>query len=111
MIEFAKSDDRINKERVFLLGRSLGGATAIYTAAKLAKEENQWIKGVVIENTFTSVSKIADNLFPFLKAIPNIKRKMMRLDWNSEVKISEITMPIFFVAGQRDQLCPMSMSK
>ena len=30
MLEFAKSDPRINNKRVFLLGRSLGGAVAIH---------------------------------------------------------------------------------
>ena len=36
MLAFAKSEDRINNNRVFLLGRSLGGAVAIHMAAKLA---------------------------------------------------------------------------
>ncbi len=54
---------------------------------------------------------MADKLFPFLKAIPNLKRRMLRLDWNSEEKIKNITRPILFVAGQVDKLCPMVMTK
>jgi len=99
MLEFAKSEEKINNERVFLSGRSLGGATAIHTAARLAHEKDEWVKGVIIENTFTSVSKIADNLFPFLKAIPNLKNRMLRLDWNSEEAIRNVKLPMFFVAG------------
>ena len=102
MLEFAKTEPRINNERVFIVGRSLGGATAVHTAARLAKQDDEWVKGVILENTFTSVSKIADSLFPFLKAIPNLKRKMLRLDWNSESKIADVKLPILFVAGQRD---------
>ena len=110
MLEFAKSEPRINNERVFLLGRSLGGASCVFTAAKLAQQDDEWIKGIIIENTFSSISKIADRLFGFLKAIPNIKRKMLRLDWDSEAKIAQVRLPILLIAGQRDQLCPMSMT-
>lgn len=45
-----------------------------------------------------------------MKAIPNIKRKMLRLDWDSEAKIAQVRLPILLIAGQRDQLCPMSMT-
>lgn len=31
VIEYVKSEPLINKERVFLMGRSLGGAVAIHT--------------------------------------------------------------------------------
>ena len=37
ILEYAKSEDRINNERVFLVGRSLGGAVATHTVAKLAE--------------------------------------------------------------------------
>ena len=37
VLEFAKSEERINNERVFLVGRSLGGAVATHTVALLAE--------------------------------------------------------------------------
>jgi len=110
MLAFAKAEPRINKKRTFLLGRSLGGAVAAHTVAKMAQQNEEWIAGLILENTFSSIDKMADRLFPFLKAIPNIKRKMMRLDWNSESQIGNITSPILFVAGAKDQLCPMEMT-
>ena len=110
ILEYAKSEPRINNERVFLIGRSLGGATATFTAARLAKENNEWFRGVILENTFSSISKVADALFPFLKLIPNIKNKMLRLDWASESCIGEINKPILFVCGTVDKLCPMAMT-
>ena len=67
ILEFVKTERRINNNKVFLHGRSLGGAVASHTMAKLADEKNEWIKGVVIESTFTSISGMADLLFPFLK--------------------------------------------
>lgn len=110
ILEYAKSEDRINNERVFLVGRSLGGAVATHTVAKLAEQENEWIRGLILENTFTSVSKMADSLFPFLKLIPNLKSRMLRLDWNSAKQIESIKSPILIVAGSKDQLCPLAMS-
>ena len=102
ILEYAKSEDRINNDRVFIVGRSLGGAVSTFTVAKLAEQGDEWIKGVILENTFSSIEKIADRLFPFLKAIPNIKKKMLRLDWDSEGQIGKIRKPIMFVAGIKD---------
>lgn len=110
ILEYAKTEPRINNERVFLIGRSLGGATAVHTAAKLAKDKDEWYCGVILENTFSSISKVADALFPFLKLIPNIKNRMLRLDWSSENCIGEIKKPILFVCGTIDKLCPMAMT-
>ena len=111
ILEYTKSEEKINNDRVFLCGRSLGGAVNIHTMARLAEQKNEWIRGVILENTFTSISDMADKLFPFLTAIPNIKKRMLRLDWNSQEKIAKITRPILFVAGAIDKLCPMVMTK
>ena len=111
ILEFAKSEPRINNQRVFLLGRSLGGAVATHTQARLADNGDEWIKGVILENTFTSISTMADLIFPFLTKLGPIKTCMLKLDWNSEKQISKITRPIYIVAGAVDQLCPLAMSK
>ena len=111
MIEFAKHEPRINNERVFILGRSLGGAVATHTGAVIAEDESTIVKGIILENTFTSVSKIADNLFGFLRLIPSIKQKMLRLQWDSEAEISKVKAPILFVSGEVDQLCPAKMTQ
>jgi len=84
---------------------------AAHTAAKLVEKNDEWLKGVILENTFTSIDKMADKLFPFLKMIPNVKKRMMRLDWNSEARVGKITKPILFIGGVRDQLCPVAMTK
>ena len=53
---------------------------------------------------------MADSLFPFLKLIPNLKNRMLRLDWDSAKHIENIKSPILIVAGSKDQLCPLAMS-
>ena len=69
MIEFCKSEPRINQERVFICGRSLGGAVAIHLLEKMTKMEDNYIKGALIENTFTSISDMADKVFAFIPGI------------------------------------------
>lgn len=110
MLDFAKSESRINNDRVFVLGRSLGGAVAIHAVEKLARQGDEWIKGVILENTFTNISEMADKVFPFLKLVGSLKEKMLRLDWNSKKRIGEITAPIFLITGSKDMLVPFSMT-
>lgn len=56
MADFVSKTELFDNERVYLLGRSLGGAVALHLLA-----ENQRIfKGAIIENTFTGISEMAD---------------------------------------------------
>ena len=36
---------------------------------------------------------------------------MLRLDWNSEAKISKISKPVYVLSGSVDKLCPMVMGQ
>jgi len=51
---------------VILFGRSLGGAVVIELATR---PENEHIKAVIVENTFTSVPLIGMSVFPFLAPV------------------------------------------
>lgn len=70
-----------------MVGRSLGGAVATHLISDPKCESESVFKGVVIENTFTGISDMADALFPFLKAIPAIKKRMLKLNWDSHSKV------------------------
>ena len=48
----------IDRENVFLFGRSLGGAVA----ARVALEKSFPFKGIIIENTFTTLGDLVDNM-------------------------------------------------
>jgi len=65
--DYILADNRINKDKVFAHGRSLGGAVVLHLAAKHSRENVKLFKGLVVESTFTSISDMADNLFGFLK--------------------------------------------
>jgi alpha-beta hydrolase superfamily lysophospholipase len=75
-----------------LFGRSLGGAVAISLAHRLPA----LVSAVVVENTFLSVGDMVDVLMPFLK---HIRRFVLRMNWDSHVKIAELKVPIMFIAG------------
>eukprot|EP00817_Percolomonadidae_sp_ATCC50343_P002967 CAMPEP_0117432888 /NCGR_PEP_ID=MMETSP0758-20121206/12310_1 /TAXON_ID=63605 /ORGANISM="Percolomonas cosmopolitus, Strain AE-1 (ATCC 50343)" /LENGTH=250 /DNA_ID=CAMNT_0005223123 /DNA_START=186 /DNA_END=938 /DNA_ORIENTATION=+ len=95
--------DDINKERIFIFGRSLGGAVALDLVAKRHKD----VAGAIIENTFTSVPDMIPSLFPYLSYL----RIFSRNKWYNSERVKELpsNFPIAFVSGQADRLIPPSM--
>ncbi|ETW07900.1 hypothetical protein, variant [Aphanomyces invadans] len=81
------------------LARSLGGAVAVYAATTRPKQ----IAGLILENTFLSISAMVDQVMPWLS---HVKSVVLRLDWGNEGRIPLLTHPILFVAGERDELVP-----
>lgn len=65
-------------------------------------------RGAIIENTFTGISEMADSIFPFLKLIPTIKMKMLKIHWDSLSKVKQFKtdMPILFISGDADTFVP-----
>jgi hypothetical protein len=50
-------------ENIYLHGRSLGGAVAIYAASQILEYKFK-IKGLIVENTFLSIPDMVAVLFP-----------------------------------------------
>ena len=75
---------------------------AIHLLAKLDKAGDKYIKGAVIENTFSSICDMADVVFGFLKYVGPLKRAMLRLKWESIEEIKHIKTPIYLISGQYD---------
>lgn len=91
--------DVIDTRRVYLFGRSIGGAVAIAAAA--AARANT-VRGLVIENSFTSIDDMIDVVLPPLRAFKFLNRNK----WDSLSRIKDVKVPILFISGQRDELCP-----
>jgi abhydrolase domain-containing protein 13 len=94
--------DLIDPARVFIFGRSIGGAVAIATAAEAAPGT---IAGIVVENTFTSIGRMIEAVMPFLQFVNHVPF-LNRNPWNSLGSISSVTVPILFISGLRDELVP-----
>jgi len=107
-LNYIKSRSDVNQKRVYLFGQSLGGAVAISCGAN----NSQALKGVILENTFTSIFDmvlvLAENMG--LCDLSSLRRIMnsffLTSVWNSEKAINRIRVPILFLSGQEDELVP-----
>eukprot|EP00293_Proteomonas_sulcata_P014197 CAMPEP_0184300902 /NCGR_PEP_ID=MMETSP1049-20130417/11222_1 /TAXON_ID=77928 /ORGANISM="Proteomonas sulcata, Strain CCMP704" /LENGTH=177 /DNA_ID=CAMNT_0026611747 /DNA_START=160 /DNA_END=693 /DNA_ORIENTATION=+ len=89
----------VDPSRIILLGRSLGGAVAVHASERHPEK----VKGLIVENSFTSIADMVDVLMPL---IAPLKWIVLRIGWFSVKKIENITTPILFISGQRDELVP-----
>lgn len=87
---------------IFLFGRSLGGAVAIHLA-HYAECNNIPVAGVMVENTFLSISKMVDAIMPL---VAPLKGFILRIGWDSERLLPKTKVPVLFLAGDRDELVP-----
>lgn len=70
-----------NIKDIYVLGRSLGGAVSIYIATQPAYKNE--IKGLILENTFTSIQDMVKVLFPPLAHLKFLHRNF----WPSRERI------------------------
>ena len=96
---FNDLSNMLNTNNIFLMGRSLGGAAAIYAQAK----EKFPLRGLIIENTFLSIGDLVDTLFPIMKYIKNL---LIRNHWETKYIIHKIKEPILFIMAEKDELVP-----
>ena len=97
-----------------MFGRSLGGAVGIYglsqTNHKVLLEVLVLINiskaaGLILENTFTSISDMVDIVFAKLS---RFKFMVLNNHWNSQKSISKLEVPMLFIMGLQDELIPTS---
>ena len=96
------ADFYTNRGGVFIFGRSLGGAVATYAVTD-DKSSMDKIDGLVLENTFTSISDMVDHAFYIISFF---KSCVLRMYWPTSDRIGQVTLPILFVTGQKDEIVP-----
>ena len=104
-LKFILKHDKVDPSKIFLFGRSLGGAVA-FDVAKYAEQNNLPLAGVIVENTFTSVADMVDHIMPY---IAPLKALVLRIRWNSSVIVPHLRTPVLYLAGARDELVPHSL--
>lgn len=111
-------DHRVPRDRIVVMGTSLGGAVAIHLAAQ--EKYARRIQALIVENTFTSVSDMASALGrPILARLVSpcpglamgvfeyyIKPLALRIGWRSIRKVRGVAAPMLFLSGARDELVP-----
>jgi fermentation-respiration switch protein FrsA (DUF1100 family) len=98
----------IDPNNIYIFGRSLGGAVAFHLANYAEKVIQKPVRGIIVENTFTSISKMVDQLMPM---IAPLKFLVLRMDWNSEWIAPTLQTPILYLAGEKDELVPHSQMR
>ena len=90
-------------KRMFVFGQSLGGAVAFHLAQYSQSTSYPPLAGVILENTFISISEMVDHLMPY---VAPLKMLILRMYWNSGKIAPIIRIPTLFLAGARDTLVP-----
>jgi abhydrolase domain-containing protein 13 len=104
-LNFCMNHNKIDSDNIFVYGQSLGGAVAFHLAQYCQGKLNMQIAGILVENTFLSISKMVDQLLP--KIIVLLKPLVLRLNWNSEQIASTLqNVSILYLAGEKDELVP-----
>ena len=103
----------VDSGRLIIFGRSLGGSVAIALASQHSPplpssppphpSSPPYIAGLIVENTFTSISSLVNTLFPLLSPL---KPLILRLDWPAIRRIASVTAPILFLSGSLDEVVP-----
>lgn len=99
IVQYIKQNVKTEDNSIFLLGRSLGGAVAAYSASI----EPKLFDGLILENTFTSISDIVDDL---LTVISYFKWIVLRIGWDTNSLIKTIKMPILVIGSVEDEIVP-----
>jgi len=94
----------VNVKKLFVFGRSLGGAVAFHMA-KYAQASKYPLAGLLVENTFVSISTMVDHLMPY---VAPFKSLILRIGWNSGEIAPTINVPTMYLAGAQDTLVPHS---
>ncbi|XP_061091159.1 protein ABHD13 [Conger conger] len=105
-LDYVMTRPDLDKTKVVLFGRSLGGAVAV----RLASENPHRVAAVILENTFLSIPHMAATLFTFLPMgyLPLWCYKNKFLSYRH---VAQCRMPSLFVSGLSDQLIPPVMMK
>ncbi|CDI85723.1 hypothetical protein, conserved [Eimeria praecox] len=101
-LDFILGSSLVNNKDIFAFGHSLGGAVAIDLASRRGKE----LKGVVVENTFTSLRDVIHDVVPLSRMFDWLLNVIQRMKLSSEDKVRTMQKPVLFISGRRDSLIP-----
>ena len=100
VMRYITSNNQLSQSSIIPYGRSLGGAVAIYIAARYGHQ----IAGLILENTFLNIPKVVPHVFPVLSPVSWLCTEI----WNSEddIKLVSPQIPCLFLSGSEDEIVP-----
>lgn len=112
IMRYVQNHPDIDPTNVFLFGRSLGGAVTFATAQYAQENSNgkganniNALKGIIVENTFTSIPDMVDQLMPL---VAKFKSLILAIEWKSIAIVPTLKCPVLYLAGSRDEIVPHS---
>nr|AAW26057.1 SJCHGC09403 protein [Schistosoma japonicum] len=112
-LDYLYTRNDLNDRKIFVLGRSLGGALAIYLAGDPVSSRK--ICGVIIENTFTSITDAASHILNipcklpsrlFINQYPSLAKLQSCC---KSRKSSSAFPPMLLISGELDNIIPPTM--
>lgn len=92
---------------IYMYGHSLGGAVAVQQLVRDNKSGcGERIRGLVLENTYTSIEDMVRALYPRYTPYPWLAKYFLWNRWPTLRRISQIHQPILFLCSERDELVP-----
>ncbi|GIX90505.1 hypothetical protein CEXT_344841 [Caerostris extrusa] len=98
----------IDKKKIIVFGRSLGGAVAIDLLAR--SELAKHVLVLIVENTFTSIPDVAKAMFNS-RIINSLPIWVFKNQFLSSKKIKKVKTCSLFISGKADAIIPPSMMK
>ncbi len=96
--EYVLSRNDVDKKRIVLFGRSLGGAVAVELATRKPCEK------LILESTFTSIKDMATIMFGGLPL-----HYLVHTKFDSIAKIPTIRVPMLAIHGDQDSVVPFKL--
>ena len=90
----------IKPQRIIIFGRSLGGAVAAWLAANTAAA------GLILESTFTSISDVGRQHYPYLPV-----NYLARIHYPSIDRIDKINAPLLSIHSREDEIIPYRLGR
>ncbi|EDV19221.1 uncharacterized protein TRIADDRAFT_62339 [Trichoplax adhaerens] len=103
-LEYLRDRTDIDASMIIVFGRSLGGAVGIDLACQQLYTDA--IRGLIVENSFTSIPAMGEVLFSALRLLPMF---CFRNKFNSKSIVKSVRVPTLFLSGLSDELVPPRM--
>lgn len=91
-------DRGLSPQEIVLFGRSLGGAVAVWLAARVVPG------GLILESTFTSVNDMAQHHYPFLPV-----NLISKFKYDSLALVDDIQSPVLALHSPHDEIVPYEL--
>jgi len=95
--KYLMHEQNIPREKIVILGRSLGGAVAAWLGSQVQPG------GVILGSSFTSIPDISREKYPFLPA-----SKLTNIQYRTIERVREVNAPILITHSRDDTLIPFS---